>query len=67
MKAGTCSSCLYWQEKNEFESGECHKNAPGTQPSQAAGVPFIALWPPTRAGNWCGDFHFRADGGGDND
>ena len=49
--------------------GECHRHAPGTKPDPAHlrdGVPpiyFAALFPPTRVGDWCGDFYGTADSG----
>jgi hypothetical protein len=61
MKIGCCRECSYWMELPEFEAGECHHKSPGLKldPHSAVTYPTqIAAFPPMRAGDWCGDFHF---------
>ena len=65
MKIGTCSKCSYWCSTPGFETGDCHRHSPDSQKNPAAGVAYITLFPPVRATNWCGDFHFIANDEGE--
>jgi hypothetical protein len=61
-----CRSCAFWyQLVNEREFGECRKGCPDpvvttkAAPHFVGPVNFRAIWPYTRAVDWCGEAELR--------
>jgi hypothetical protein len=46
-----CSNCYSWEELEDHQRGRCRRHAP--TPSLSG---LEALWPITRADDWCGQF-----------
>ena len=67
MKVGECKDCSWWVSMPGFEEGECHHRSPRQEWSVVPPMQPrpIALFPPVSARNWCGDFHFKTEGGDD--
>lgn len=59
-----CEKCTYWIETGGTDDGlvgECHRNAPHPELTDAASTANIrfAVWPVTADRNWCGKFEER--------
>lgn len=70
-KRTTCRGCRFWQETGASQivgqpaGGECHRHPPTGQlvPAGAGQIGAAAVWPPTQANQWCGDFEPQTEGG----
>jgi hypothetical protein len=56
MKIVRCCDCVWWQEGQDHEHGECHRRAPRPELFSAAqGTRADVFWPPTMAKDGCGE------------
>lgn len=56
---GRCANCRYW-DGHESERGNCRHASPRTHcVTIGTELEVIAVWPGTRADDWCGQFRPR--------
>jgi len=64
MKSGTCDECSYWVPLEwVYGEGQCRLHGPVVMSKENGGS--ITRFPITDSDAWCGDFHFKTEGGDD--